>query len=84
MNDMRAPFVWFGGKSRVAHLIWDAIGDVEHYIEPFFGSGAVLLARPHPARCETVNDADGLLANFWRAVSAEDRKSTRLNSSHRL
>ncbi len=71
MNDMRAPFVWFGGKSRVAHLIWDAIGDVEHYIEPFFGSGAVLLARPHPARCETVNDADGLLANFWRAVSAD-------------
>ena len=71
MNDMRAPFVWFGGKSRVAHLIWDAIGDVEHYIEPFFGSGAVLLARPHAAKCETVNDADGLLANFWRAVSAD-------------
>lgn len=71
MNDMRAPFVWFGGKSRVAHLIWDALGDVEHYVEPFFGSGAVLLARPHPARCETVNDADGLLANFWRAVSAD-------------
>ena len=71
MNDMRSPFVWFGGKSRVAHLIWDALGDVEHYVEPFFGSGAVLLARPHSARCETVNDADGLLANFWRAVSAD-------------
>ena len=71
MNDMRAPFVWFGGKSRVAHLIWDALGDVEHYVEPFFGSGAVLLARPHAAKCETVNDADGMLANFWRAVSTD-------------
>ena len=71
MNDMRSPFVWFGGKSRVAPLIWDALGDVEHYVEPFFGSGAVLLARPHAAKCETVNDADGLLANFWRAVSAD-------------
>ena len=71
MKELRAPFPYFGGKSRVAHLIWDALGDVEHYVEPFFGSGAVLLARPHPARCETVNDADGLLANFWRAVSAD-------------
>lgn len=71
MKELRAPFPYFGGKSRVAHLIWDALGDVEHYVEPFFGSGAVLLARPHPARCETVNDADGMLANFWRAVSAD-------------
>lgn len=69
MIELRAPFVWFGGKRMVAKIVWDAIGDVDHYVEPFFGSGAVLLARPHPSRCETVNDADGLLANFWRAVS---------------
>src|SRR5204862_469557 len=35
---------------------------------PFFGSGAVLLSCPHPGHTETVNDADGLLANFWRAL----------------
>lgn len=69
MTDLRAPFVWFGGKRRVAKVVWGALGDVDHYIEPFFGSGAVLLARPHSPKCETVNDADGLLANFWRAVS---------------
>lgn len=68
---IRAPFVWFGGKSRVAHVVWGALGDVEHYVEPFFGSGAVLLSRPHAPKCETVNDADGLLANFWRAVSSD-------------
>lgn len=28
-----------------APIIWDALGDVDNYIEPFFGSGAVLIAR---------------------------------------
>lgn len=39
-----------------------------HYVEPFFGSGAVLLGAPKPAKVETVNDLDGFVANFWRAV----------------
>lgn len=55
---LRAPFPWFGGKSRVAHLVWDAFGDVPNYVEPFAGSLAVLLGRPHPAKIETVNDKD--------------------------
>lgn len=71
MSSVRAPFVWFGGKSKVASIVWDALGNVEHYVEPFFGSGAVLLSRPHNPKCETINDADGLLANFWRAVAAD-------------
>ena len=66
-----APFPWFGGKSAVAPQRWEALGAVAHYVEPFFGSGAVLLQRPHPAKFETVNDVDGLLANFWRAVRAD-------------
>lgn len=43
---MKAPFPYFGGKSTVAPIIWKALGQPKHYIEPFFGSGAVLLARP--------------------------------------
>lgn len=68
----KAPFPWFGGKRRVAHVAWRAFGaDVPNYVEPFFGSGAVLLERPGGAgKIETVNDADRYLANFWRAVSA--------------
>jgi hypothetical protein len=67
---IKAPFPYFGGKSRVASEVWSRFGDVRNYVEPFFGSGAVLLARPLPfAGVETVNDADGLLANFWRAVA---------------
>ena len=70
---LKSPFVWFGGKRKVAAEVWDALGDVDNYVEPFAGSLAVLLARPHDLtdgsrRAETVNDADGFLVNFWRAV----------------
>ena len=68
---LRAPFPWFGGKSRVAHLVWPRFGNVANYVEPFAGSLAVLLARPHEPRVETVNDKDAYLANFWRAVQAD-------------
>lgn len=66
---LKAPFPWFGGKSRVAHLVWDRFGPVPNYVEPFAGSLAVLLGRPSPPRIETVNDIDCFLANFWRAVA---------------
>jgi len=67
-----APFPWFGGKSRAAHLIWPRFGDVVNYVEPFFGSGAVLLGRPDGwTGTETVNDLDGFVANFWRALRAD-------------
>ncbi len=43
-----------------------------NYVEPFAGSLAVLLGRPGTDfGIETVNDADGLLANFWRALAAD-------------
>ena len=68
---LRAPYPYFGGKSRAAHLIWDRFGDVANYVEPFAGSLAVLLARPTEPRIETVNDLDCHIANFWRAVQAD-------------
>lgn len=68
---LKAPFPWFGGKSRAASLIWDRLGDVPNYVEPFAGSLAVLLSRPHAPRIETVNDKDGFISNFWRATIAD-------------
>ena len=71
-NLAKAPFPWFGGKSKAAPLVWELLGDPHHYVEPFAGSLAVLLNRPHVANrtyySETVNDADGLLVNAWRAI----------------
>lgn len=73
ISALRAPFPWFGGKRRVAHLVWPRFGNVPNYVEPFAGSLAVLLARPEawPPRNETVNDLDCYLANFWRAVARD-------------
>jgi len=68
---LRAPFPWFGGKSRAASLVWPRLGEVVNYVEPFAGSLAVLLARPSDPRIETVNDIDCYLANFWRALQAD-------------
>lgn len=40
MNDvgtLKAPFPYFGGKRRVAELVWSRLGDPINYIEPFAG-----------------------------------------------
>ena len=63
-----APFPWFGGKRKVAAEVWARFGAVDNYVEPFFGSGAVLLGRPTVDGNETVNDLDGYVSNFWRAI----------------
>lgn len=69
---LKSPYPYFGGKSRVAAAVWSRFGATRNYVEPFFGSGAMLLGRPMPFRGpETVNDADGYIANFWRALKAD-------------
>jgi DNA adenine methylase len=66
---LKAPFPWFGGKRKAAAEVWRRFGAVDNYVEPFFGSGAVLLGRPSPfSGNETVNDADGYVSNFWRSI----------------
>ena len=69
-DTLRAPFPYFGGKSKIAPLVWKWLGDPKFYVEPFMGSAAVLLARPGggDGRTEIVNDKDCLLVNFWRAA----------------
>ena len=74
-NLFKTPWPWFGGKADAAPYVWEALGDVDHYVEPFAGSLAVLLRRPHTANrtyhSETVNDLDGLLCNAWRAIARD-------------
>lgn len=68
---LKAPFPAFGGKSAVAALIWERLGNVDNFVEPFFNSGAVLLGRPHAPRVETANDINHYVANFWRATQRD-------------
>jgi hypothetical protein len=55
--------------------VWRALGDVDSFIDPFMGSAALLLGRPaahlKARRREVVNDLDGFIVNFWRAVRAD-------------
>ena len=69
--DLLAPYPYFGGKRAIAGAVWARFGVVENYVEPFFGSGAMLLSCPNPPPVETINDLDGFVANFWRAVAAD-------------
>ena len=72
MSDpLKSPFPYFGGKRKIAAAVWQRFGKVANFVEPFFGSGAVLLSRPDEPGIETVNDLDGFVSNFWRALQAK-------------
>ena len=64
-----APFPYFGGKRRALDIVWPRFGEVDNYVEPFCGSLAMLLGAPEGRRVETINDANGFVANFWRAIA---------------
>ena len=70
----------YGGKRKVARAVWERFGaDVENYIEPFYGSGAVLLGRPGGGGqgFETANDKDGFVSNAWRAIKMNPEETAR-------
>lgn len=64
---VKPPFAYYGGKTTLAPQIAALLPAHEHYVEPFAGSLAVLLAKK-PSRAETVNDLDSDLVNFWRVL----------------
>ena len=68
---IKSPYPYFGGKARIAPIVWQALGKIANYVEPFAGSLAVLLACPNQTKIETVNDIDSMIANFWRAISSD-------------
>lgn len=63
----KIAFGWYGGK--FSHLDWllPLLPEAHHYVEPFAGSGAVLINRP-PAAVETYNDIDGDVVHFFRVL----------------
>lgn len=71
IEPLKSPYPYFGGKRKIAAMVWQRFGQIDNYVEPFFGSGAVLLCREGQLSTETVNDADGFISNFWRAIKAK-------------
>lgn len=64
---MTTPLTYYGGKQRLADLIVSRMPAHRLYLEPFAGGLAVLFRKPR-AEFETVNDLDGAIVAFWRAL----------------
>lgn len=67
MTALKPPFTYFGGKTAIAERIAALLPPHGHYVEPFAGSLAVLLAKK-PSRLETVNDLAGDIVHFWKTL----------------
>lgn len=67
MNRLRPPFTYFGAKQKLAGRIIDWMPPHDVYLEPYFGSGAVLFSKA-PVRHEIINDIFGAIPNFYRVL----------------
>lgn len=73
------PLKWHGGKHYLADWIISLMPPHVHYVEPFFGGGAVLLRKNPEGVSEVVNDLNQQLTRFWITLSRPDLyKSLRL------
>ncbi len=70
---LNAPLKWHGGKRYLAPWILAHMIRHVHYVEPFAGGLAVLLAKEFEGVSEVVNDSDGHLMNFWRVLASEKK-----------
>lgn len=64
---MNALLNYPGAKWGMAAMITSLMPPHRSYLEPFFGSGAVLFSKA-PSAIETVNDMDGDIVNFFRVL----------------
>ena len=64
---MKAILNYPGAKWGMARTIISMMPKHRSYLEPFFGSGAVLFNKP-PSAIETINDIDGDVTNFFKVL----------------
>lgn len=64
---MNALLNYPGAKWGISRHIVSLMPKHRSYLEPFFGSGAVLFNKP-PSAIETINDIDGDVVNFFRVL----------------
>jgi DNA adenine methylase len=69
---VRAPFGWPGGKYKELPKILPYLPYRDSYIEPFGGSGAILLARKS-SPLEVYNDRYGGVVAFYRCLRDNDK-----------
>lgn len=67
------PLKWHGGKHYLAERILQLAPPHLHYVEPFFGGGAVFFRKPQSmvdGHSEVINDLNGELMNFWSVLQS--------------
>lgn len=70
---MKAIFKYPGSKWSIAKWIIGFFPDHHSYLEPFFGSGAVLFNKPR-SNIETVNDLDGNVVNLFEWIRKDPER----------
>ena len=70
---MKAIFKYPGSKWSIAKWIIDFFPEHHSYLEPFFGSGAVLFNKPR-SNIETVNDLDGNVVNLFEWIRKDPER----------
>jgi len=63
-----SPLKWHGGKNYLARRLVELMPSHTHYVEPYAGGLAVLLAKNPEGFSEVVNDLNGDLCNFWNVL----------------
>lgn len=74
---MKAIMKYPGSKWSIADWIINFFPEHHSYLEPFFGSGAVLFNKQR-SNIETVNDLDGRVVNLFECIKTDPEKLARL------
>ena len=77
LGDMNAVLKYPGAKWSLAEWIIGHFPSHHSYLEPFFGSGAVLFNKPQSC-IETVNDLDGDVVNLFECIRRDPEKLGRI------
>ncbi|WP_135552062.1 DNA adenine methylase [Paenibacillus cymbidii] len=65
-----------GSKWSIAEWIISHMPDHQTYVEPFFGSGAVLFSKPR-SKIETINDASNDVTNLFEVIRSRPEELAR-------
>lgn len=69
MGFIKPPVSWMGNKTSILHILYALFPlNYERYIEPFGGSGAVLLGKKKPDKFEVYNDFNHNLVNLFQCM----------------
>ena len=74
---MRQVLKYPGSKWNIAGQLAELIPPHHSYVEPYFGSGALLFTKP-PSDIETINDLDSDVTNLFRCIQQDSERLARL------